>query len=222
MSTVGYTVLVIDDQPIIRHALRELLKRTEDPPRFYEAADPEQALPMIRRSQPDIVVLDLSFPKANGLEAIGPIRNASPKTKVVVFTVYASSEIARMAIRAGARGFVTKLDPPEDLIQAIIAVRSKKMFLSHRLVKESMSLSAILGTVDQVVGTSAAETQLSNREIEAIKLLAQGKTNAEVAIQLHISVRTVEAHRAHVMRKMKFTSLAELIRFAVRMKWTEP
>ena len=222
MSTAGYTVLVVDDHPIIRYALRELLKSTKDPPRFYEAADPEQALLMIRRSQPDIVVLDLSFPEANGLEAIGPIRNASPKTEVVVFTVHASSEIARMAIRAGARGFVTKLDPPEDLIQAIIAVRSKKTFLSHRLVKESMSPSAIFGAVDEVLGTSAAETQLSNREIEVTKLLAQGKTNAEIAIQLHISVRTVEAHRAHVMRKMKFTSLSELIRFAVRMKWTDP
>ena len=114
-----------------------------------------------------------------------------------------------MAIRAGARGFVNKLDPPEDLIQAIIAVRNKKTFVSHRLVKEPMSLSAIFGTVDEVPGISAAETQLSNREIEVTKLLAQGKTNTEVATELHISIRTAEAHRTHVMRKMKFTNPAD-------------
>lgn len=215
MVAAGYSILVVDDHPLIRHGLRELIEQNEGPIAFYEAEDPRQALPLIRQKRPDVVVLDLTFPDTNGMEAIAAIRDASPKTEVLVFTMHVSPQAVRQAFREGARGFVTKLDPLQDLIAGIRAVRDKQEFLSHGLVRDSACFSVMAGAAQ------GEGMKLSDRETEVAKLLAEGRSNKEIAKKLERSVRTIEAHRTRIMRKMQFTSISELVRFAIRVKWIE-
>jgi DNA-binding NarL/FixJ family response regulator len=217
-----YSILVVDDHPMIRHGLRDLLSQDKDLTALYEAASPYEALSLVSREKPDVVVLDLTFPDANGMALIASIRDASPKTEVVVFTMHVSPQMARQALKEGARGFVTKLDPVSHIVRAIAAVRNKQQFLSYQVLKDSVALPAIPGSVvprDTI--DPDAQTNLSPRESEVLKLLANGKTNKEIAKLLRLSVRTIDAHRVQVMRKMGFKSLAELIRFALRSKLIE-
>jgi DNA-binding NarL/FixJ family response regulator len=216
-----YKILVIDDHPLVRHGLRALLKAKEKPHTFYEAADPIEALPLIKKTEPNIVILDVSFPNANGIEAVPKIRAISPKTEILIFTVHTSSELAQLALRAGARAFVTKLDQTEEFLAGLKAVKNKRTFLSRNVEKE---VAKKMPSKDANEATGAANTkmQLSKREIEIVTLLTGGQTSREIANRLRISVREVSAHRSRIMRKMNFESLADLIRFGVRQKWVRP
>jgi len=206
-----YAVLIVDDHPAIRLALHHLLGKPGGPT-LYEAADPNQALFLTSRYKPDIVILDLTFPDLDGMEFIAKIRRACPNSEVLIFTMHVLPEVAQKAIREGARGFVTKLDPLSDLVAAINAVRTRQFFLSHQITHLSAMASSL---------KPQEADQLSSRELEIVKALARGKSNREIAAELRLSMRTIEFYRARVMRKMKFKNTSELIRFAIRMGWIE-
>ena len=209
MSELEYSVLVVDDHPMIRRGLRNLLAADKYLSQVLEASDPNEALRIVAREHPEVVILDLSFPTANGMDVIAKIRGASPKTEILVFTMYTSPDLVRKALTAGARGFVAKLDPDLDVLHAISAVRSGREVVSYRLRSQAAA------TVPQ------NGQKITPRELEILKLLAEGKSNREAAKALGLSVRTVEAHRTIIMRKMAFKNMAELIRFAIRIKLIE-
>lgn len=194
---------------MIRRGLRSLLTADKDLSMIFEASDLAEALRLASRERPDVVVLDLSFPTGSGMEAIAEIRSVSPKTEILVFTMYASSGLARQALNAGARGFLAKLDPDMDVLQAIVAVRSKRQVVSPRLRGQLAAPGP------------PSFPNLTLRELEIIKLLAEGKTSSQAAKDLGLSVRTIEAHRTIIMRKMRFNHVAELIHFAIRIKLIE-
>jgi DNA-binding NarL/FixJ family response regulator len=156
----------------------------------------------------------------NGLEAARLIREQSPETEVLVLTMHFSEEIARDVLRSGARGYVLKSDANLELLTAVQRVRQGKTFFTARLA------SSMAETFIQAAG-SAQEgllpgTPLTQREVEIMQMLAEGKSNKEVAAALGVSTRTVESHRNHIMHKMSFTSFSELVRFAIRNNLVAP
>jgi DNA-binding NarL/FixJ family response regulator len=170
---------------------------------------------MARRLQPDVVVMDLSLPELNGLDATRQILKDSPRSEFLVLTMHHSEELARDVLRAGARGYVLKSDADQSLIAAVKSLREHKPFLSSRVTE--FVLDDYLRRTDALEEALSHET-VTAREREIIQLLAEGKSNKEAASTLGISVKTIEAHRANIMRKLRLRSTSELVRYAIRNK----
>jgi DNA-binding NarL/FixJ family response regulator len=180
-----------------------------------EAQTGREGVDLARRLRPDIVVLDVSLPELNGLDAARQIRRESPQSEILVLTMHHSEELARDVLQAGARGYVLKSDADENLIAAVESLRRHKPFLTSKVTE--FVLDDYLRRAD----VSAAEmphSALTPREREIIQLLAEGKTNKEVAVALGVSVKTIESHRANIMRKLHLQSLSDLVRYAIRNK----
>ena len=210
MSTLR--ILVADDHDVVRRGLKSVL---EDQPGWEvcaEANNGRQAVDRARQFKPDVVVLDITMPELNGLEAARQIRRLLPETEVIVLTVHESEELVQEVLRAGARGYVLKSDAGRDLVAAIHAVRQHKTFFTSKVSR--IYSEASLKSED---GESAGRP-LTPREREIVQLLAEGKSNKEVADVLSISVKTVETHRTNIMRKLHLHSVSELVRYAVRNK----
>jgi len=216
-----YRVLVVDDHDVVRRGVRALLEGQPGVEIYSEAATGTEAVEHVKRGKPDLVILDLTMPEMNGLEAARVIREASPQTDVLVLSMHFSEEIAREVLRVGARGYVLKSDANTELLAAVQRLRQGKSFFTSRLTA-SMADLFVHG-----VSSSTAEGQipglpLTQRELEIVRLLAEGKSNKEAAASIGVSTRTVESHRNHIMRKMKFASFSDLIRFALRNNLVEP
>jgi DNA-binding NarL/FixJ family response regulator len=204
-------ILIVDDHEIVRRGIRALLEASSESI-AGEAANGMEAIPQARKLKPDIVLLDIAMPDLNGLEAIPKILKAHPKTRILILTMDDSGKTASDAIAAGAGGLVLKSDAPADLLLAIDAVSKGRPFISPRVTK------VILGTLGKNPTTEAPAADLTPREREVLKLLAEGKSSKEAAAVLGISPRTVDAHRATIMHKLNLHSLSELIHFAIRNK----
>jgi DNA-binding NarL/FixJ family response regulator len=208
-------ILLADDHEIVRRGLRNLI---EDRPEWSiccEAADGRQAVDEAMRAKPDIVVMDIAMPRMNGLEAARRIVDKLPRTEVLILTMHESKQLIQDVLKSGARGYILKSDAGKDLIAGIEALLSHKPFFSHK-VSEVVLEGFLKGT-----GAEAGHDELTPREREIVQLLAEGKSNKETAAVRGISVKTVEAHRANLMRKMGFGSLSDLVRYAVREKIIE-
>jgi len=215
-----YRVLVVDDHAVVRSGLRTLLESQPGVEVCCEAATGLEALEFVKKGKPDLVLLDLTMPEMNGLEAARLIREESPETEVLVLSMHFSEEIARDVLRSGARGYVLKSDANPELLTAIQRVRQGKTFFTARLAS-SMAESFMQGTGGAQAGLLPG-TPLTQREVEIMQLLAAGKSNKEVAATIGVSTRTVESHRNHIMHKMSFTSFSDLVRFAIRNNLVEP
>jgi DNA-binding NarL/FixJ family response regulator len=183
-----------------------------------EAQTGREGVDLARRLRPDIVVLDVSLPELNGLDAARQIRRESPQSEILVLTMHHSEELARDVLQAGARGYVLKSDADENLIAAVESLRRHKPFLTSKVTE------FVLDDYLRWADVSAAEmphSALTPREREIIQLLAEGKTNKEVAAALGVSVKTIESHRANIMRKLHLQSLSDLVRYAIRNKIVE-
>ena len=205
MDGVHSTVVLADDHHVVRTGLRMLLERQGTMEVVAEAADGDAVLRYVRGHKPDVVVLDLNMPGRDTLEVIPEMREASPDTSIVVLTMQPDPAFARAALQAGAQGYILKEAAHEELLRAIEAARQGRTY------------------VDPAVGARlAAEPAhppgrpdgLSEREVEVLERIALGETNAEVAAALHISVRTVETHRAHIQQKTACSGRSELVRYA--------
>jgi DNA-binding NarL/FixJ family response regulator len=179
-----------------------------------EAQTGREGVDLARRLRPDIVVLDVSLPELNGLDAARQIRRESPQSEILVLTMHHSEELARDVLQAGARGYVLKSDADENLIAAVESLRRHKPFLTSKVTE--FVLDDYLRRAD--VSAEMPHSAVTPREREIIQLLAEGKTNKEVAAALGVSVKTIEAHRANVMRKLHLQSLSDLVRYAIRNK----
>jgi DNA-binding NarL/FixJ family response regulator len=210
-------ILIVDDHAVVRRGIRSLL---ESEPGFTvagEAGNGREAVEMARRLQPDVIVMDLTLPELNGLDAARQIVKESPRIEIVVLTMHHSEELARDVLRTGARGYVLKSDADQSLVTAVKSLRDHKPFLSPNVTE--FVLDDYLRRND---GSEGALTEVTAREREIIQLLAEGSSNKEVASTLGISVKTIEAHRANIMRKLRLRSVTELVRYAIRNNIVQP
>jgi two-component system, NarL family, response regulator NreC len=197
------SIVLADDHTVVRKALRVLL---EEEPGFEvvaEADDADAAIRYLRGHKPDVLILDLNMPGRPSLEAIPDMQEASPETKIVVLTMQKEPAFARQALQLGVLGYVLKEAADDELVQAVRSAAAGDTYLQP-------ALGAKLAAEPE-----APASDLSERETDVLRLIALGHTNAEIAEQLYISVRTVETHRAHIQQKLGVSSRAELVRSAL-------
>lgn len=211
--SAGLRILLADDHDIVRRGLRELLEAQPGWTVCAEAANGREAVELALEHRPQVAILDLTMPELNGLEATRRIRRDAPETQVLVFTMHESEELLRELLTAGARGYLLKSDAARQLIAAVESLAQHKAFFSGRV--SEVLLEGFLDSERRRSDQSGTE-RLTPREREIVQLLAEGNSNKEVARTLDLSVKTVETHRAAVMRKLKLNSLADLVRFAIR------
>jgi DNA-binding NarL/FixJ family response regulator len=208
-------ILIVDDHAVVRRGVRSLLESQPGWEMSGEAATGREAVDLAGRLRPDVVVMDLSLPELNGLDATRQILKESPGSEIVVLTMHHSEELARNVLQAGARGYVLKSDADQNLIAAIESLRQHKPFLTSTVT--DFVLDDYLRRAD-THDNDLPHDAVTSREREVIQLLAEGKSNKEAASTLGISVKTIEAHRANIMRKLHLRSVSELVRYAIRNK----
>jgi DNA-binding NarL/FixJ family response regulator len=212
-------ILIVDDHAVVRRGVRSLLESQPEWEIVSEATTGREAVELAKQLQPDIVVMDLSLPELSGLDATRHILKESPRSEVVVLTMHHSEELAREALQAGARGYVLKSDADQSLIAAIENLRQHKPFLTPAVTEFVLDDYKRRAETDDA-GT--AHASVTAREREIIQNLAEGKSNKEAASTLGISVKTIEAHRANIMRKLRLRSVSDLVRYAIRNKIVQP
>lgn len=209
------TILVADDHELIRRGVRDLLSARLRWRIVGEACNGADAVGLALSLKPDVVTLDFSMPQMNGPEASRKITQSLPNTRVVLLTMHDSDEVAYDAIRSGARGLVLKSDAERTLLRAIDAVTEGRLFFPGNLSELVLGRYRNGAPVARA-GRGSINPQLTERESEIMRLLAEGLTNKEVAQLFQISTRTVESHRININRKFGFHSIADLVRYAIR------
>jgi len=208
-------LLILDDHPMMREGLAQLINNEPDLSVCGEAGTGQQAIDLAAKAKPDLLLADISLPDKNGLEVIKQLHEFHAGLSVLVISMHDESLYAERAIRAGARGYIMKQEGGKKLMEAIRAVLSGKIYVSENI--SAKMLEALSGG-GRDAGRSAIQN-LSDREFEVLQLLGSGKGTSEIAQQLHLSSKTVEAHRANIKRKLSLKTGPELVRYAVR--WVE-
>jgi DNA-binding NarL/FixJ family response regulator len=213
-------ILVADDHDLTRAGLRYMLEKQSGWSVCSEASNGRAAVEMAEKFSPDIAILDMSMPELNGLEATRQISKSNPHTKILIFTMHETERIIADVLEAGAHGIVLKSDAGDNIVKAVETISTGRRFFTSRVAETVAELFLSAGTAarDHLDKGSL----LTTREREVLQLLAEGKSNKEVADRLNISARTAEGHRAEIMRKLKIESLAELIRYAIRNEIVQP
>jgi DNA-binding NarL/FixJ family response regulator len=206
-------VIIADDHEIVRQGVRNLVENEPGMEVCGEATCGRDIVEIAARTNPDVAILDISMPGLNGIEATRQILKANPKIRVLMFTMHDAEQLVHEVFGAGAKGYLLKSDAGRHLVSAIRTVASGSHYFSSRL-SEVIFESFLRRDVPHLPADS--QQKPSAREREIIQLLAEGKSNKEVAAVLGISVKTAETHRAAVMRKLGLHSISELVRYAVR------
>jgi DNA-binding NarL/FixJ family response regulator len=206
-------IIIADDHELVRRGLAATLADVAGWSIVAQAANGRQAAELVVLHKPDVAILDLSMPELNGLDATRLILAAEPRTRVLILTAHDSEQSVREVLSAGAQGYVLKSDAGRILVSAVAALLDGRTFFTSKVTQ--LVLEGYLRSTSEV---PVAMPTLSAREREIVQLLAEGRSNKEVAQRLDISVKTAETHRSNIMRKMAFDSLADLIRYAVRNK----
>jgi DNA-binding NarL/FixJ family response regulator len=206
-------ILLADDHNVVRRGLRGTLEEYDGWNVCGEASNGREAVKLALELKPDIVVLDLTMPELNGIEATRQIKKSLPHTEILIFTMHETEEMILRAFEAGASGFLLKSDDELELVEAIKVISQHKRFFT------TVASEALL---DNLLSPSTRDSVLTDREREVVQLLAEGKANKEVAAALGISVKTVETHRATIMRKLEIDSIADLVRYAIRNGLIDP
>jgi DNA-binding NarL/FixJ family response regulator len=210
-------ILLADDHEIVRRGLCALLQRHEGWEVCGEAVDGREAVEKAKQLKPDVVIVDIGMPNLNGLDATRQLLQHDPNFKVIVLTVTDADQAIREALDAGARGFVLKSDAARDLVSAVEALQSKRMFFTPRV--NDLLLAGFLEK-----GHAISQSQppslptLTAREREVTQLLAEGRSSKEAASLLNLSTKTVETHRSNIMRKLSLHSIRDLVVYAIKNK----
>jgi two-component system, NarL family, response regulator NreC len=205
---VTIRVLLVDDHAVVRSGLRRVLEAEDDIEVVAEAGDLRNAVFEARAHKPDVIVMDVVMPGASGIEATPAVLKEAPDAKVLMLSMQDDPRYVREAFSVGARGYVLKEAADTEVVGAV-----KEVAQGGRYVHPELGARLIAAEENERV--RAEEDPLSEREREVLRLLALGHTNQEIAKMLYLSVRTVETHRAHIMQKLRLSSRAELVRYAI-------
>jgi DNA-binding NarL/FixJ family response regulator len=205
-------VLVIDDHPIVRERLAELINQQADLVVCGEAEDSHQARKAVAELQPDIAIVDITLKDTYGIELIKEFKDRYPKLPMLVLSMHDEALYGERALRAGARGYLTKQEATKKVVDAIRKVLAGEIYTSEKMA--ASILQKVAG--GKAPGGGSPTDVLTDRELEVFQLLGQGKTVKEIAESLFVSAKTVEAHREHIKQKMNFKSSAELLRYAIQ------
>jgi DNA-binding NarL/FixJ family response regulator len=205
-------ILLVDDHTVVRQGLRALLSAEEDMEVVGEAENGRMAVGLAKKSNPDVVVMDVAMPLLNGLEATRQILKMLPTTKILVLTSYGDDECVSQLMDAGASGYLIKQTAANDLIRAIREVQRGNAFFSPTIAKRLRDQCREAFTTGQPPRKS---TELTTREAEVLQLIAEGFSNKQIASELNISIKTVEKHRQQVMNKLNIHDVAGLTRYAI-------
>jgi len=207
-------VLLVDDHQLVRRGLAQLVHDTPGMEVAGEAGDGEGALDVLRSTQPDVVVLDLSMPGRGGLDVLQELRTQSPGSRVIILTMYPEEQYAIRSFREGAAAYLTKASAPEELIQAIRTVAAGKRYITPSVADR---LATWLEDGDQRL----PHESLSSRELQVLMRIGAGKEVKEVAGELNLSIKTVSTYRARILQKMNLATNAQLIRYAIQHRLVE-
>jgi DNA-binding NarL/FixJ family response regulator len=202
-------ILLADDHEIVREGLRAMIEQQAGWEICGDAATGREAVAQAEKLKPDVVIMDIGMPELNGLEAARQIKKASPEVEVLIFTANETEEVLRQVFQTGARGYLLKGEANKHLIPALEMLRKHRTYFSSK-VSEMIFSGSLQGRMGTEEGT------LTPRERETVQLIADGKSNKEVASIFGISVKTVETHRATIMRKLRLDSVAGLVKYAIR------
>lgn len=212
-------VLVTDDHGIVREGLKQLLNGQPDMEVIGEAGDGREALEKVKSLHPDVVLLDITMPNMTGLEVASLIRDAAPKTQIVVFSMHAKESSVRQVLASGALGYVLKASPSSDILKAIQAAHRGEYFLSSKLKAEVIDKYVRgQGSAPPVCGYDL----LTVREQQVFRLVAQGHSTAQIGDFLCISLKTVEKHRAGIMSKLNIHDRFQLLKYAIKIGVVDP
>lgn len=214
-------ILIADDHEVVRNGTRMLLEKQPGLEVCGEASNGREAVAMAEKLKPDIAILDVGMPELNGLEATRQIKRLVPETEVLIFTGYETEELVHDVFLAGARSYILKTDVGQYLLSAIKELAQHRTFFTSR-ISEMVFSRYLAGTTGPKHMEESTTGRLTPREREIVQLLAEGKSNKEVATTLGISVKTSETHRAAIMRKLKMESFSDLVRYAIRNNIIEP
>jgi DNA-binding NarL/FixJ family response regulator len=203
-------VLIVDDHPIYRYGLSQLLAKSSRFEPCGEASNPPAALQVMRQSNPDIAVLDVAMPGTNGIELLKLMLAEKPHLLVLMLSLHDESLYALRALRAGAKGYLMKDEAVDSVLEALEKVAAGGIFLSPRL-SERLIFKLVHGSTSEI---GAPVDKLSDRELEVLELIGRGGITRGIANQLNLSIKTIETHRAHLKRKLGFKRQDELVRFA--------
>lgn len=206
-------IMLVDDHGIIRDGLRSLLEKQDDVEVVAEADDGRKAIALVREHQPDVVIMDISMPGLNGIDASRRIVADNPEVKIITLSIHSNRRFVSDMLKAGASGYVLKECLFDELVQAVRTVAAGDIYLSPRITGV---------VVDDYVEHLSSDTQrsklaaLSEREREVLQMLAEGKSTKNTALTLHVSPKTIESNRRRIMEKLDIHSVAELTKYAIR------
>lgn len=206
-------VLIVDDHPIVRKGLAQLISHEPDMNVCGDAEDVEQALAQVARLHPDIVIVDLTLKKLSGLDLIRQLQNLQPDLATLVLSMHDESLYAERALRAGARGYIMKQEGTDKLVTAIRTVLAGDIYVSERMA--ARMLGKLVGGRSSEAPGSVMD-RLSDRELEVFELLGRGLSTRQVAERLNVSVKTIESHREHIKQKLQLRNANELIQHATQ------
>jgi DNA-binding NarL/FixJ family response regulator len=205
-------ILIAEDHTIVREGLRSLVEKQPDMEIVCEAEDGRTAVERVREFQPDVVIMDITMPNLNGVEATRQIVSEFPQIKVIALSIHSNRRFVADMLGAGAAGYVLKECLFDELVQAIKAVAAGESYLSPRITGVVIEhyVKGLAAVADSSLST------LTSREREVLQLIAEGKTTKKIALDLHVSTKTIEANRRQIMEKLDVHSIAELTKYAVR------
>jgi DNA-binding NarL/FixJ family response regulator len=205
-------VLVVNDHQIVREGLALLLEKENDLEVIAETADGKSALYQVRKHHPDVVIMDVTMPKLNGIEATRKILIECPQIKVIGLSMYSNKHFIAKMLQAGARGYLLKDCATKELIKAIRVVIKNKIYISRSL-EFPISKNILNGSkLNDLIAISF----LSPKELEVLQLVAEGKSSKEISARMQVSVKTIEKHRGRIMDKLNIRTIAELTKYAIR------
>jgi DNA-binding NarL/FixJ family response regulator len=208
-------VLIVDDHPMMREGLAQLLDHEPDLCACCQADNATQALASVAKTRPDLALVDISLPDKSGLELIKDLHSMHPGVPILVVSMHDETLYAERVLRAGGRGYIMKQEGGKKLMQAIRQVLNGQIYVSEKMSAKILELFS----GHRAATTNSPIEKLSDREFEVFQLIGQGQGTREIAQHLHLSVKTVEVHRANMKQKMQLKTGAELVRFAIR--WTD-
>jgi DNA-binding NarL/FixJ family response regulator len=211
-----YSIILADDHALMREGIRNLINATKGLRVIVEVSDGMELLQLMKKTKPDMVILDISMPGQRGIEAAKEIRDRYPEVHVLFLTMHKSSEFLSMALEVGAKGYLLKEDTGHQLLQAIQEIRNGRTYLSPRLSQEFPTEMIDICRGERKAGPS----HLTHRERQILKLIAEGNTDREISQMLFISLRTAQRHRFNIRTKLNLKHTADLVKYAITEGYT--